>query len=111
MTSAWRAQASTSTNATSSFVSPVSLFQVRLTAKVILVTAVPLGVYRNSGSRVRLPAIITLLKPVIIGLSVLGCRRHRFRRCCIAQQHAENFPVHGETVPQLVEDRRFALKD
>src|SRR5439155_14928520 len=44
MVSAWRLKASMSINRTSSLVSPVSVFQVRLTASPSLATAVPLGV-------------------------------------------------------------------
>ena len=52
-TSASLAQAVTSTKTTSFLVSPLSVFHSRLTASPICATAVPLGVWRHSGSRVR----------------------------------------------------------
>jgi len=59
--SAVRPQSVTSTNVVSSTHSPAAVFRRSLTASVMSVTAVPLAIYRSSGSRVTLPIRITLL--------------------------------------------------
>src|SRR6516162_4544402 len=109
MTSACRPQASTSTKVTSSLVSPVSLFQLRLIAIPRRAMAVPLGVYRNSGSRVRFPARMTLLKLAILvsflsGSCGLGGRS-------LGEQYSKHFRVHRQPMFQLVESGGFALED
>src|SRR5438445_10761265 len=63
-------QASMSTKITSSRVSPDSILNWRLIASANWQIGVPLGVTRNSGSRVRLPMSMTLLRA---GMVAWGC--------------------------------------
>src|SRR5262245_31914281 len=69
-----------STKQTSSFNSSPCLYR-RLTARPMLATGVPFGVYRSSGFRVRFPRRITLLNPAT-GKLLRRCvdrpRRHKF---------------------------------
>ena len=65
ITSACLPNESTSMNATSSRSSPFCILNLRLQATVNLQMAMPPGVTRISGSRVRLPIKMTLLKEAI----------------------------------------------
>src|SRR5437016_12072211 len=109
MTSAWRPNESTSTKVTSSLVSPASFFHERLIARPSFAMATPLGVYRNSGSRVKFPARMTLLKFAILNSFVLGgCGPGGGSP---GEQHTEHLCVHCQPVFQLVESSGFALED
>src|SRR5215217_2558158 len=68
-----------STKQTSSLRSSACLNR-RLTARPKLATGVPLGVYRSSGLRVRLPKRMTLLNPATVRLlrGFQGAWRHQF---------------------------------
>jgi hypothetical protein len=59
-------QATTLNHSVASRRSPSDVTQVRLVATLKVVTGLPLGVYRISGSRPRFPIIITLFKLLVI---------------------------------------------
>src|SRR5258706_560044 len=96
-----------STNVTSSLVSPVSVFHVRLMASPILAIAVPFGVYRSSGSRVRFPIRMTLLK-LAITVNLFGGRLCRGR---MGEENAENLFVQRKAAAQLINGCRRAFED
>src|SRR5690606_10640823 len=83
---------------TSSFFSPPSVVYTRLTAMPILVTAVPRGVKRNSGSRVRFPAMTTLFRFISFRFlfqftKKFHCfvQRVQYRYCCTSLFHPDQF--------------------